>query len=338
LRYRDNREQSAELLRMVLPLMSRHPASFSPLSYAIWYEYSAGLNRPLRAAVDAHVARGGLLDDGMVQSLFDQYVAMRDIESTAKLRVRIQEVVDEVGSATNEASAEVGRYNAGLGNAQQKLQQALEPQAVTALIDGLMGDTTRVLERTTQLEQNLKATAQEARRLGLELETARGQAQTDPLTGLLNRRGLEVEVTGSHPGGLPQGVLMFIAIEHLDQLATQYGHLLADRAIAAVAQIVVSTAGITARVARTGSGEFAVLLNGTSPQVAHEQAARIRTAVEKCRIRRQDNETPVEAVSVAVGIGVVAQGDALSTAVGRAEQALRDAQAGGASRIAVVAP
>lgn len=338
MRYRDNREQSAELLRMVLPLMSRHAAAFNPLSFAVWYEYCAGLNRPLRAAIDSHTARGELLDDGMVQSLFDQYVAMRDIESTAKLRVRIQEVVDEVGSATNEASAEVGRYNAGLGSAQQKLQQSLEPQAVASLVDGLMGDTSRVLERTTQLEQELKATAQEARRLGLELETARGHAQTDPLTGLLNRRGLEVEVGDNHPGGLPQGVLVLVDIEHLDQLAAQYGHLLADRAIAAVAQIVVSTAGITARVARVGSGEFAVLLAGTSAQVANEQAARIRTAVERCRIRRQDNEAPIEAISVAVGIGVVAQGDALATAVGRAEQALRDAHAGGASRIAVSAP
>jgi len=336
-RYRDNREQSAELLRMVLPLMSRHAAAFNPLSYAIWYEYAAGLNRPLNAAIDSRTARGELLDDEVVQALFDQYVAMRDIETTAKLRVRIQEVVDEVGSATTAASEEVGRYNTGLGSAQQKLQQVLDPQAVASLIDSLMGDTSRVLERTTQLQQNLKATAQEARRLGLELETARGQSQTDPLTGLLNRRGLEVEVGGSHPGGLPQGVLMLVDIEHLDKLAAQYGHLLADRTIAAVAQIVVSTVGITARVARVGSGEFAVLLAGTSPQVATEQAARIRTAVEKCRIRRQDNEAPIEAVSVAVGIAALAEGDALTTAVDRAEAALRDALAGGASRIAVSA-
>jgi len=320
---------------MVLPLMSRHKAAFNPLSYAVWYEYSAGMNRPLHAAIDARTARGELLDDAAVQELFDQYVAMRDIESTAKLRVRIQEVVDEVGSATTAASVEVGRYNTGLGSAQQKLQQAHDPQAVASLIDGLMGDTSRVLERTTQLEQDLKATAQEARRLGLELETARGQAQTDPLTGLLNRRGLEVDVAGHHPNGLPRGVLMLVDIEHLETLAAQYGHLLADRAIAAVAQIVVSTAGITARVARLASGEFGVLLSGTSPQVAMEQAARIRTAVEKCRIRRQDSEAPVESVSVAIGIAPLTEGDALDAALRRAELALREAHAGGASRIAV---
>ena len=338
MRYRDNREQSAELLRMVLPLMSRHTAAFHPLSYAVWYEYAAGLNQPLRAAIDARTSRGELLDDATVQQLFDQYVAMRDIESTAKLRVRMQEVVEEVGHATHAASEEVGRFNTSLGNTQQKLQKPLDAQAMASLIDGLMDDTTRVLDRTTHLQQSLKVTAQEARRLGLELETARSQAQTDPLTGLLNLRGLELEVANNHPQGLPQGVLLLVDIEQLDQLATQYGHLLADRAIAAVAQIVVSTAGITARVARLGVGEFAVLQAGTSPQVATEQAARIRTAVEKCRIRRQDDESTIEAISVAVGIAAITQGDALPVAISRAEQALRTAHAGDPSRIAVSSP
>jgi len=69
--------------------------------------------------------------------------------------------------------------------------------------------------------------------------------------------------------------------------------------------------------------------------VAMEQAARIRTAVEKCRIRRQDSEAPVESVSVAIGIAPLTEGDALEAALRRAELALREAHAGGASRIAV---
>ena len=52
MRYKETREQSAELLRMVLPLMARHSASFHPLSYAVWYEYVAGTNLSLRSAID----------------------------------------------------------------------------------------------------------------------------------------------------------------------------------------------------------------------------------------------------------------------------------------------
>jgi len=109
MRYRENREQTAELLRMVLPLMSRHLAGFHPLSFAVWYEYAAGLNQPLRAAIDARTAHGEQLRDADIQELFDAHVAMRDIESTMKLRARIQEVVEEMGEATSQASEEMGR-------------------------------------------------------------------------------------------------------------------------------------------------------------------------------------------------------------------------------------
>ena len=58
MRYHDSRDQSAELLRMVLPLMSRHEAAFHPLSYAVWYEYASGTNLSLKAAVDERIADG----------------------------------------------------------------------------------------------------------------------------------------------------------------------------------------------------------------------------------------------------------------------------------------
>ena len=50
--YTDTREASAELLRIVLPMLSRHPAGFTPISYALWYEYAAGTNLPLKSDID----------------------------------------------------------------------------------------------------------------------------------------------------------------------------------------------------------------------------------------------------------------------------------------------
>ena len=42
--YPDTRESSGELLRIVLPMLSKHPAGFTPISYAIRYEHAAGTN------------------------------------------------------------------------------------------------------------------------------------------------------------------------------------------------------------------------------------------------------------------------------------------------------
>lgn len=335
MRYHDNREQSAELLRMVLPLMSRHLAAFHPLSYAVWYEYAAGLNQPLRAAIDARTAQGEQLGDADIQKLFDAHVALRDIESTMKLRARIQEVVEEMGEATQLASEEVGRYNAGLSAAQQELQREAEAEKVAAVVQGLQADTSRVLDRTTVLHQSLQQTSQEARRIGVALEGVRGQTHIDPLTGLLGRRGLEYTIAESHPRGLPAGSLLRVEIDPLRTVVGQQGHLQGDRVIAAVAEVVVGSAGIKALVARLGSSDFAVLLPATLPAAAAEVAERLRSNVAKARLRRSDGEQEIESVTVSIGIAPMSEGETLPACLARSELALRRAQAEGGDRLAM---
>lgn len=338
MRYRDNREQSAELLRMVLPLMSRHLAGFHPLSYAVWYEYAAGLNQPLRAAIDARTAHGEQLGDADIQELFDAHVAMRDIESTMKLRARIQEVVEEMGEATSLASEEMGRYNAGLDEVQRSLKREAEAGKVAEVVRALQDDTTRVLDRTTLLHESLKVTSQEARRIGVELEAARGQAQVDPLTGLLNERGLGNNVAEAYPRGLAAGALLRLVVDNLRALASQHGHLLGDRAVSAIAQVLVSTVGIKPLVARTANGEFTVLLPGSDPAAAAELAERVRGNAEQCRIRRIEGERVVDALTVSIGIAPVSEGETLAACIARSDAALARAVADGGNRIAVSTP
>ena len=44
MRYQETKESSAEILGLALPQISRHGSGFQPASYAVRYEYVAGLN------------------------------------------------------------------------------------------------------------------------------------------------------------------------------------------------------------------------------------------------------------------------------------------------------
>src|SRR5271168_1961316 len=114
MRYKESREQSAELLRLVLPLMSRHVAGFNPLTYAVWYEYVRGSNSALSAAVDAAIAKGKPLADEDINQLFDAHVALRDIESSMRVRNRMEQMMDEVSVAASQTSTAVAQYSDGL--------------------------------------------------------------------------------------------------------------------------------------------------------------------------------------------------------------------------------
>lgn len=324
MRYRENREQTAELLRMVLPMMSRHVAGFHPVSYAVWYEYAAGSNPMLQSAVDTLIAKGQPLDDEVIHELFDRHVATRDIESSMRLRARIQKVVEEVTEATSQASDEVGRYNDGLGVYQGRLQGDASREAIAELVHGLMGDTTRVLGTTGDLKLNLQHSAAEVQRLRGELDSAAGQTQLDPLTGLLNRRGLEQQVTGAHPRGLPAGAMLSIEIVQFGHIIDKYGNLMGDRVLAAVAEQLLSAApGEGALPARDRANYFLLWLPGAAPPAAAAIALRIRRGVAGCRIRRQDAEHSVDPVSVTISTAMVAEGETLGAALARALEAAR---------------
>ena len=290
MRYRENREQTAELLRMVLPMMSRHAAGFHPLSYAVWYEYAAGTNQALRAALDSRTAANHKLTDSDIEELFDRYVAMRDIESSMRIRARIQEVVAQVSETTHQAGAEVGRYSEGLNSYQERLQRDNDPEVVAHVVGGLIHDTHRVRERTSDLQRHLATSSRDAQALQGELESAQGRSQMDPLTGLLSRRGLEMRVRDEFPDGLPAGALLRVAVDQFAVLSDQVGHLLADRVLASIGKILQTNAPNTSLLARTGGEQFVLWIPGVGLSELTAVAERIRAAVEQCRIRRQDSD------------------------------------------------
>ena len=193
----------------------------------------------------------------------------------------------------------------------------------------MLDDTTRVLGSTSDLQQNLQHSAQEAQRLHTEIETVAGQAQLDPLTGLLNRRGLEQHVASSYPRGLPLGALLRVEINQFSQIIDSYGHLLGDRVLSTVAQLLKPASAESALAARESGGTFLLLLAGTTPAAAAEVAGRVRRDVENCRIRRQDAQQSIASVTVTISTAIIAEGETLGAVLARAASSGGSQIAGG---------
>ena len=100
-----------------------------------------------------NTSRGRKLGDSDIQELFDRHVATRDIESSMRVRARIQKVVEEVTAATKYACVDVGRYNNGLGAYQNRLRRDSSVENIAELVHGLLADTTIVLGSTSDLQQ-----------------------------------------------------------------------------------------------------------------------------------------------------------------------------------------
>jgi len=100
---------------------------------------------------------------------------------------------------------------------------------------------------------------------------ARRNANTDPATGLANRRELIRSLEEAHEAK-SAGTLLLLDLDHFKRVNDLHGHLAGDQLLAVVADALTRAAPGAACCARIGGDEFAILLTGSSPAAAEKVA------------------------------------------------------------------
>ena len=162
-----------------------------------------------------------------------------------------------------------------------------------------------------------------------DLEEAEMQAlllkeriNSDPLTGLLNRRGVDLAVTSLMSRREPFGVLL-IDIDHFKAINDTLGHDAGDRAIKALAAKLRDVARDRDVVGRWGGEEFIMLSPSSEPRSIEGFAQRVRREVAAM-------EAPgVPAMTISVGITRFPLFEPFEETVKRADDALYIAKAQG---------
>jgi diguanylate cyclase (GGDEF)-like protein len=120
-----------------------------------------------------------------------------------------------------------------------------------------------------------------SRRLVASVE---GNARTDPLTGLLNRRGFQIETERAIIGTAAEGLPFALVVVDLDDFKgvnDRLGHLGGDMTLERVAAVISRSQRAGDVSARMGGEEFAVALPGASREQAMRIAERLREGIEE---------------------------------------------------------
>jgi diguanylate cyclase len=299
------------------------------MSFAVWYEYAAGINPSLRAAIDQRLAGGAQLGDEDVFQLYAAHVAQRDIDASVRMRTDIERLMKNVDGAALEAGQEVQQFGAELAEYRGRLEQGLTGEALGGMVRALINDTTRMHASTEQFHEHLRESALEVERLRAELEVAQGLAQRDPITALLNRRGFDQQLIRLNRDGLPGCCLLMLDIDNFKAINDSHGHLLGDKVIITVANVLRGCVGERGSIARVGGDEFAVLLAQAELPDASALAEHVRASVSRGALRRMDTDEIIGGVSVSIGVAARNQGEPLDAFIARADRALYDSKARG---------
>jgi diguanylate cyclase (GGDEF)-like protein len=109
------------------------------------------------------------------------------------------------------------------------------------------------------------------------------QANTDPLTGLSNRRGLSLYLDGERR--LNAMSILVLDIDHLKAINDAHGHEVGDKILVAVARAASGVLRGGDLLARTGGDEFLAVVADADESVARRVADRMTEAVQRVKVQ-----------------------------------------------------
>lgn len=166
-----------------------------------------------------------------------------------------------------------------------------------------------------------------------ELEKLRHEALADPLTGLGNRRYLQIvmetRLESVEKGGEAFGLFM-ADIDHFKKVNDVHGHNIGDRVLTMVATTLGSAVRPLDAAVRWGGEEFILVCPKVPPKALGEIAERLRLLVEHCWLELED--TSLLRVTISLGATRARRGDTLENLVARADACLYRAKNSGRNR------
>ncbi len=165
----------------------------------------------------------------------------------------------------------------------------------------------------------------------------RHMADHDPLTGLLNRRGLEAELERhvAHVNRYgDRGALLVLDLDHFKAVNDTLGHEAGDRLIVTVANLLRTRLRTSDAVARLGGDEFAILLPDANADVAQHVAEEIVADIHRNAV--VEHRQTSRHVTASVGVTMFTQGQLNAESVlVDADLAMYDAKEAGRGQVAM---
>ncbi len=337
MRYQHSREESAEILRRALQFMSPHKAGYHPVSYAVWYEHAADLNPGLTRELDKLLAADTLLSDADICRLHAMHIAGRDVQAFELAQGQLRQVLAESERQVGHAERTVTRFAASLGDAVRDAQQQDQSEGRLAqTLSRVLAEASQVQSVLGSLHQQLALQRQKVEQVMARLERAQTEPMRDPLTGLKNLHGLRRAIeTRESSADLAGVAFLAIDVDCFKRINDTHGHVIGDKVLAKVAEILLEHRSGESMAARLGGDEFALLLPGASLAAAAALAEQIRATATRTVITRPDGMQYVGAVTLSIGVAVGEPGDTLESLRHRADEALYDAKDSGRNRIAL---
>ena len=280
-----------EIVKEVLSFMASEKIIPSPQNYDRWfrifcYVREKGLNLSKAELIDLY------LDTFQVKE-------ERSAGFIDRLAEDLYEEVQKVIRAVAEHNEGISRGSLRI----ERMASEVNNESLQRILEGIMQEVKGLRNINRKFMRRLDQQRKEIKRLRDELRRVREEANVDPLTGLRNRRSFErtlQEFFRDFKRYRYPFSLIMLDLDGFKNINDTYGHLVGDKVLKEVGNILKSYLRAKDVPARTGGEEFAVLLPGIRKEDALKVAERLRRVIENHFIDAEGKK-----VNVTASFGVV---------------------------------
>ena len=174
--------------------------------------------------------------------------------------------------------------------------------------------------------------------IGRDQRKLEHSANTDPLTGLLNRQSFAEtfeRLTNVETQSRDKLAVAIMDIDHFKAINDTYGHQAGDTVIRYITASIKSSMRGSDPIFRWGGEEFLVLLPGANQNQAEARLESLRIQLNNSKVQLETTDD-YPTVTLSIGLTIYKPGETSATVLNRADQALYAAKTNGRNQICVM--
>ncbi|WHO39285.1 GGDEF domain-containing protein [Sphingobium sp. AP49] len=315
-----------------------HDLDLTPLNFGVALDYLTGANITVEKAVRAVLMERGKITNGWMETVVaSQRADEITPDALASMLDKVEENLSQFTGLMTESRNSAKDYGAALQEQAKGLEAGGDNEPILSRLVGL---TRSMVEKTRQVENQLRESQKQTQTLKSSLESARRAAEHDHLTGLPNRRAFEAVLREELQLARERGEQLSVAfcdIDHFKLVNDTHGHDTGDRVLKFVAGLLSKISDDRCHVARHGGEEFVMLFRGKTAAETCEAVDAVREDLATRSLVNRTNGERMERVSFSAGVANVLAYDDPRAALKAADRALYLAKEHGRNRVYLAA-
>ncbi|MEM8650110.1 MAG: GGDEF domain-containing protein [Pseudomonadota bacterium] len=305
-----------------------------PMVYEVLFAYASGHNPELNKAVDRIISAGKKLTNIQLEEIYkdrlDPLFRMQQTQFVAGQQLDGE--LDDLGKLVDNYMIKNQGFNSALSNTVQDLESINTSNDLKTKIVELIHQNERMHLETMDLTKSLEKSKEQIHDLRMCLTAAVEEAMKDQLTGLGNRRWLERNlefVLSDMENSDAKHCIALIDLDHFKSINDRFGHLVGDKILKFLGEVIEQNVRDTDICARFGGEEFCIVLKGLEVEEAGIILERIRIQLAESNLILTNSKKPIGSVTASFGLTALKAAEKYEDLIERVDQLLYSAKNSG---------